>query len=77
MTSTPGGGGSIPKATITAAVSGVAAQVTGISTAAGYPAGYMAIDIVIPPGAPEGDFVLVSIAADGTSSQPGVTASIR
>jgi uncharacterized protein (TIGR03437 family) len=76
MTSSPGGG-QIPKAIITATISGTAAEVKGVSPATGYPAGYMAIDIVVPPGAPEGDFVLVNIAADGASSQPGVTASIR
>jgi len=66
-----------PQAAITATVSGVSAQVQNVAPAVGYPAGYMAIDIQIPSGVPQSDFILVNVAADGVSSQAGVTVSIR
>ena len=74
---TAGDGTAIPKAAITATVSGVAAQVKTIAPAPGYPLGYFAVDVIVPAGAPAGDFLLVEIAANGTPSQPGVTISIR
>jgi uncharacterized protein (TIGR03437 family) len=64
-------------APITVSIAGVAAQVSGIEQAAGYPAGYYAISAMIPVGAPQGDYVLVTVEAGDTSSQPGVTISIR
>lgn len=77
VTAAAADGESAPTAAIAATLADRAAQVENISSAAGYPAGYFAIDIVVPFGVPEGDFVSVAIAADGMSSQPGVTVSIR
>jgi uncharacterized protein (TIGR03437 family) len=67
-----------PTAAITAQVEGAAAQVSQVAPAGnGYPSGYFAIDVVVPAGAPADDFVLVTIAAGNTSSQNGVTVSLR
>ncbi len=66
-----------PQATITAMVSGASAQVRNVAPAVGYPAGYMAIDIQIPSGVPQSDFILVNVSASGVSSQVGVTVAIR
>jgi uncharacterized protein (TIGR03437 family) len=66
-----------PQAVITATVAGLPAQVTGVMPAAGYSAGHFSVEILVPAGAPESDFALVVVAADGTPSQPGVTISIR
>jgi uncharacterized protein (TIGR03437 family) len=71
-------GQAAPAAQITAAIEGAPATVLGVAAAGdGYPAGYYAVDIAIPLGAPADDFVLVTIAANGTSSQSGVTVSLR
>jgi|GEM_PF-2959474 len=66
-----------PRAVITAEVAGLPAQVTGVLPAAEYSAGHFFVEVVIPAGAPESDFAPVAVAADGVSSQPGVTICIR
>jgi uncharacterized protein (TIGR03437 family) len=76
-TSVASDGSQRPDAAITATVNGVPADVAMAAVVAGYAPGYFAVDVIVPGGAPESDFVLVQIAANGQSSQPGVTISIR
>jgi uncharacterized protein (TIGR03437 family) len=72
-----GGATPVPNASITATVGGLTAPVGSVAPAMGQPAGYWEVDITVPSGVPEGDFILVAISASGTPSQPGVTISIR
>ena len=75
--STNSTGATTPNAIVTANLSGIPAKVKQTGPATGYPAGYFAVDVVIPSGAPSGDFVPIQIAAADMTSQPGVTISIR
>jgi len=72
-----GGSTPRPQASITATIAGLSADVRSVAPVAGYPAGYFAVSALVPSGVPEGDFIPVVVAADGTSSQTGVTISIR
>jgi uncharacterized protein (TIGR03437 family) len=66
-----------PLAQITAQIGGLPARVVSVASAGGYPAGYYAVQVVVPATAPTGDFVPVDIELGGTISQPGVTMAVR
>jgi uncharacterized protein (TIGR03437 family) len=66
-----------PVAAVTATVSGIPATIQAIAQATGYPSGYFAIDVIVPPTAPAGDFVPVVITVGGASSPSGVTVALR
>ena len=62
---------------VTATVSGIGAAVNSVAQAADSPQGYLAVEISVPAGAPEGDFIEVRIQIASLSSQPGVTVALR
>jgi len=64
-------------ATLTATIGNVATSVKGVMVAPGYPHGYVAVEVIVPALAPAGDFIFVSVGADGIRSQEGVTVAIR
>src|SRR5262249_55415921 len=66
-----------PLAAVTAAVAKIPASVQAVAQAAGYPGGYSFIDIVVPEGAPAGDFIPIEVTVGGKTSQAGVTAALR
>ena len=67
--------GTNPAVTVT--IGGFDASVKMVGPASGRPQGYMAIDMIVPRTAPEGDYLEVRVRVNGAGSQPGVTAAIR
>lgn len=67
----------LPVLTTTATIGGQPAQVVYSGGSQGQLLGLLQVNIVVPPNAPSGPKVPVSIAIGGVSSQPGVTMSIQ
>jgi uncharacterized protein (TIGR03437 family) len=56
---------------------GVPAAVMAVSPSTSNPPGYFEIDVQVPAGLPQSDFVLVQVQISGVASQDGTTISIR
>jgi uncharacterized protein (TIGR03437 family) len=79
---TPGSVLPKPLVAVTATVAGIPATVTYAGAAPGFVAGFMQVNIEIPPRAPSGILPLVislgaTITSAGTPSQPGVTVAVQ
>jgi uncharacterized protein (TIGR03437 family) len=80
--STPGSVLPKPLLAVTATVGGLPATVTYGGAAPGFVAGFMQVNVTIPPNAPSGIIPLVislgaTATSDGTPSQPGVTVAVQ
>jgi uncharacterized protein (TIGR03437 family) len=80
--STPGSVLPKPLVAVTATVAGIPATVTYGGAAPGFVAGFMQVNVTIPPRAPSGVLPLVislgaTVTSDGTPSQPGVTVAVQ
>jgi uncharacterized protein (TIGR03437 family) len=69
--------GGIEPAQITARLCGIPAAVDSVDRAADPASGRISVDIVVPPGAPQGDFLPVQIKAGTVATQVGVTVAVR
>jgi uncharacterized protein (TIGR03437 family) len=66
-----------PRATITAYIAGMDAEVLSASAVPGSVAGLVQVKIRLPVSSPTGDAVPLDMSADGIGSQSGVTLAIR